>query len=153
MFRMLTGALVGLLGASAVQADMLDISVAAQGNYNNLVADAKLRGDGGGGIEDANLGAGTGAGSVNRIYANFLLDGTTPSGRLNTFVQRFDVSAIPAGSVINSAVLTQFFSNQTANNRTFEGMKLSQLRPGKVSLTTSAAVTPRTICRAIDDRA
>src|SRR5688572_10564675 len=133
MFRMLmTGALVGLLGASAVQADTLDISIDAQGAaYNNMVADAKLRGDGGGGIEDANLGAGAGSGSVNRFYANFLLDGTTPSSRLNTFVQRFDVSSIPAGSTINSAVLTQWFSNSTANNRTFEALKLSQLRPGK----------------------
>jgi hypothetical protein len=96
----MTGALVALLGASAVGADILDISIAAQGQaaYNNLVADAKLRGDGGGGIEDANLGAGAGSGSVNRIYANFLLDGTTPSGRLNTFLQRFDVSSIPAGN-------------------------------------------------------
>ena len=133
MFRILrAGASVGLLGAGAVRAATLDISPAAQGsNYNNLVADAKLRGDGGGGIEDANLGAGTGAGSVNRIYANFLLDGTTPSGRLNTFVQRFDVSSIPAGSTINSAVLTQYFSNQTANGRTFVNLHLSQLRPGK----------------------
>jgi hypothetical protein len=131
MFRMLMTALVGLSGVSAVQAATLDISPAAQGNYNNLVADAKLRGDGGGGIEDANLGAGTGAGGVNRIYANFLLDGTTPSGRLNTFVQRFDVSSIPAGSTINSAILTQWFSNQTANNRTFVNLKLSQLQPGK----------------------
>ena len=110
MSRMLmTGALVWLLGVSAVQAATLDISIAAQGAaYNNMVMDAKLRGDGGGGIEDANLGAGTGSGSVNRIYANFLLDGTTASGRLNTFVQRFDVSSIPAGSTINSATLTQY---------------------------------------------
>jgi hypothetical protein len=123
MFKMLmTGALVGLLGASAVHADTLDISI---------TADAKLRGDGGGGIEDFNLGSGTGAGGVNRFYANFLLDGTTPSGRLNTFLQRFDVSSIPKGATINSATLTEFFSNQTANNRTFEAVKLSQLQPGK----------------------
>jgi hypothetical protein len=129
---LMTGALVGLLGFSAVQAATLDISIAAQGAaYGNMVADAKLRGDGGGGIEDANLGAGSGSGSVNRIYANFLLDGTTPSSRLNTFLQRFDVSSIPAGSIINSAILTEYFSNQTANNRTFVDLKLSQLRPGK----------------------
>src|SRR5687767_849734 len=130
MCRMrMTGALVGLLGASAVQADTLDISIPALGDaaYASLVADAKLRGDGG--LEDANLGAS--AGGSNRLYANFLLDGTTPSGRLNTFVQRFDVSSIPAGSTINSAVLTQWFSNSTANNRTFEALKLSQLQPGK----------------------
>jgi hypothetical protein len=133
MFKMLmTGAVVGSLGAGGVQAATLDISVAAQGNnYNNLVADAKLRGDGGGGIEDANLGAGAGSGSVNRFYANFLLDGTTPSGRLNTFVQRFDLSGIPVGSTINSAILTQSFSNQTANGRTFVNVHLSQLQPGK----------------------
>jgi hypothetical protein len=130
MFRMLmTSAFVGLLGAGAVRAATLDISAAALGNYNDLVADAKLRGDGG--LEDANLGAGTGSGGANRIYANFLLDGTTPSGRANTFVQRFDVSGIPAGSTINSAILTQWFSNQTANNRTFVNLHLSQLQPGK----------------------
>ena len=45
MFRtLMTGAFVGLLGASAVQAATLDISIDAQGAaYNNLVADAKLR--------------------------------------------------------------------------------------------------------------
>jgi hypothetical protein len=46
-------------------------------------------------------------------------------------VQRFDVSSIPAGSTINSAILTQYFSNQTANNRTFVNLKLSQLQSGK----------------------
>src|SRR5687767_10755418 len=130
MCRMrMTGALVGLLGASAVQADTLDISIPALGDaaYASLVADAKLRGDGG--LEDANLGAS--AGGSNRIYANFLLDGVTPSGRLNTFVQRFDVSSIPTGSTINSAILTQYFSNQTANGRIFQALKLSQLQPGK----------------------
>jgi hypothetical protein len=127
---LMTGALVGLLGVSAVQAATLDISVAAQGaTYNNMVADAKLRGDGG--FENANLGTGAGSGGVNRFYANFLLDGTTPSGRLNTFVQRFDVSSIPPGSIINSATLTEYFSNQTANGRTFVDMKLSQLQSGK----------------------
>ena len=128
MFKMpMTGAFVGLLGAGAVQADTLDISIEALGDaYNNLVADAKLRGDGG--LEDWNLGAS--AGDSNRMYANFLLDGT-PSGRLNTFVQRFDVSGIPAGSTINSAILTQYFANRTANNRTFVDVKLSQLQPGK----------------------
>ena len=126
------GVLVGLCGVGAVRAATLDISIAAQGAaYNGMVRDAKLRGDGGGGIEDANLGAGAGSGSVNRIYANYLLDGTTPSGRLNTFLQWFDVSSIPAGSIINSATLTQNFSNQTANNRTFVGLKLSQVGPGK----------------------
>jgi len=141
---LMTGALVGLLGVSAVQAETLDISIAAQGTaYSNMVRDAKLRGDGGGGIEDANLGAGTGATSSNRIYANFLLDGTTPSGRLNTFLQWFDVSSIPAGSIINSAILTEYFSNQTANGRTFVNLNLSQLRPGK-SWTEGISLSPAT---------
>ena len=124
---LMTGALVALLGASAVQADTLDISIDAQGAaYNNLVADAKLRGDSG--LADANLG--TGSGGSNRYYANFLPDGTTQTTRgMTTFVQRFDVSGIPAGSTINSATLTQYFANQTANNRTFVNLKLSQLRP------------------------
>ena len=128
--RMLVaGALVGLWGVTAVQAAVLDISIDAQGAaYNNLVADAKLRGDSG--LADVNLGAGSGG--SNRIYANFLLDGATQTTRgMTTFVQRFDVSSIPAGSTINSATLTQYFANQTANNRTFVDMKLSQLRPGK----------------------
>ena len=147
MFRMLmTGALVGLLGVSAVQADTLDISIATQGNYNNLVADAKLRGDSG--LADANLGVASGG--SNRIYANFLLDGTTQTTRgMTTFVQRFDVSSIPAGSTINSAILTQYFANQTANNRTFVNLKLSQLRPergwiegvGQPAPTTDGSVT------------
>jgi hypothetical protein len=124
----MTGALVGLLGVSAVQAATLDISIAAQGAaYYTMVADAKLRGDGG--LEDWNLGAASGG--SNRMYANYLLDGTTPSGRLNSFIQRFDVSGIPPGATIKSATLTQYFANQSANNRTFAGVKLSQLRPGK----------------------
>jgi hypothetical protein len=126
------GALLGFLAAS-VQAETLDISIAAQGAaYSSMVRDAKLRGDGGGGIEDANLGAGTGASSINRIYANFLLDGTTPSGRLNTFVQWFDVSSIPAGSIISSAILTEYFSNQTANGRTFVICIFRSCNPAKI---------------------
>jgi hypothetical protein len=126
--RLFTGALAGLLGAGAVQAATLDISIAAQGaSYNNLVADAKLRGDGGFG--DWNLGASSG--DSNRIYANYLLDGITQGSRQNTFVQRFDVSSIPPGSTIKSATLTQYFANQNANERIFTAMKLSQMRPGK----------------------
>jgi len=125
---LMTGALVGFLGVSAVEAATLDISIAAQGGaYYEMVADAKLRGDGG--LEDWNLGAS--AGGSNRMYANYLLDGTTPSTRLNSFVQRFDVSSIPPGATITSATLTQYFANQRANTRTFEAVKLSQLRPGK----------------------
>lgn len=130
MSRMLmTSALVGLLGVSAVQADIFEISLASQDvdTYNSMVADAKLRGDGG--LGDWNLGASSGG--SNRMYANYLLDGTTLSGRMNSFVQRFDVTSIPPGATITRATLTQYFANQSANNRTFGGVKLSQLRPGK----------------------
>lgn len=131
MSRMLmTGALVGLLGVSAVQAATLDISIAAQGAaYNNMVADAKLRGDVAGGFQDANLG--NVSGGSNRFYANYLDDGVTLTSRMTHFVQRFDVSSIPAGSIINSAFLTTYFANDNANNRTFTNVKLSQLQPGK----------------------
>ena len=126
--KIVTGALAVLLGAATVQAATLEISIAAQGAaYNNMVADAKLRGDNG--LMDWNLGAASG--DSNRFYANYLPDGMSPSGRQNTFLQRFDVSGIPPGALIKSATLTQYFANQTANNRTFEGIKLSQLRPGK----------------------
>jgi hypothetical protein len=129
MCRILTiGALIGLLGVSALDAAILDISIAAQGDaYTNMVQDTKLRGDGG--LENWNLGASLG-GSM-RMYANYLLDGTTASGRANTFLQRFDVSSIPPGSTINSATLITYLANQTANNRTFVNVKLSRLLPGK----------------------
>jgi hypothetical protein len=125
----MTSALVAGLGVSAVRAATLDISIAAQPNYNNMVADAKLRGDAAGGLQDANLG--NGAGGSNRFYANYFADGVTLDSRMTHFVQRFDVSSIPAGSIITSATLTTFFANQTANNRIFANVKLSQLLPGK----------------------
>jgi hypothetical protein len=130
MSRMLmTVAFVGLLSGSAIQAAVLDISIAAQGaGYNSMVADAKLRGDGG--LQDANLGAVSG--DSDRFYANYLLDGVTPtSGRQNSFVQRFDVSSIPVGAYITSAILTENFANRTVNTRTWFNVKLSRLQPGK----------------------
>jgi len=127
---LMTSALVGLLGVSAVHAATLDISLAAQGAaYNNMVADAKLRGDTAGALQDANLG--NGSGGSNRFYANYLDDGMTLDSRMTHFLQRFDVSSIPAGSIINSAFLTTYFANDNANNRTFTNVKLSQLQPGK----------------------
>src|SRR5688572_28575816 len=97
---LMTGTLIGWLGVSAVEGAILDISIAAQGDaYTNMVFDTKLRGDGG--LEDWNLGAGSGG--SDRMYANYLTNGTTPSGRLNTFLQRFDVSSIPPGTTINNA--------------------------------------------------
>ena len=127
---LMTGALVGLLGVSAVQAATLDISIAAQGaGYNNIVADAKLRGDIAGALQDSNLG--NASGGSNRFYANYLDDGVTLDSRFTHFLQRFDVSSIPPGSIINSALLTTYFANDNANNRTFTNVKLSQLQPGK----------------------
>jgi hypothetical protein len=112
--------------AGSVQADVLDISMGAQGaNYGNMVRDAKLRGDGG--LEDWNLGEGSGG--SNRFYAATDLAGT-PNGRLNTFLQWFDVSSIPAGSTINSATLTTHMANQTANTRTWVDVNLSRLQSG-----------------------
>ncbi len=122
----LAGVMVMSLGVGAAQADVLDISMTAQGvNYNTMVRDAKLRGDGG--LQDWNLGAGSGG--SNRFYANYLLNGS-PSGRLNTFLQWFDVSSIPAGSVINSATLTTYMANQSANTRTWVDVNLSRLQSG-----------------------
>jgi hypothetical protein len=93
---LMTGALVGLLGVSAVQAATLDISIAAQGAaYDNIVADAKLRGDTAGALQDANLV--NASGGSNRFYANYLDDGVTLNSRFTHFLQRFDVSSIPGG--------------------------------------------------------
>jgi hypothetical protein len=129
MSRMLvTGALVGLLGVNLVHAAILDISISAQGDaYQNMVWDTKLRGDGT--LEDWNLGASL-AGSM-RMYANYLTNGSTFSGRSNSFLQRFDVSSIPPGSTIQSATLTTYLANAAANGRTFVDVKLSKLLPGK----------------------
>src|SRR5438876_8301110 len=126
MSRMqMTGALVRLLSIGAVQAATLDISLAAQGaGYNSMVRDGKIRGNDTGTFADANLGAS--GGDSDRFYANYLLDGTTPSGRLNNFLQWFDVSSIPPGSTINTATLTQYFADQTAHARTFVNVKLSR---------------------------
>ncbi len=121
------------LGAGSALADTLDISIAAQGaNYNSMVRDAKLRGDGvdGAGSPWALGNIGNGSGGSNRFYANYLLDGVTSSGRMNTFIQWFDVSSIPAGSTINSATLTVYLANQSANGRTWENVKLSRLLAG-----------------------
>jgi hypothetical protein len=127
---LMIGVLAGLFAISVVQAATLDISIAAQGTaYNDLVADAKLRGDFAGALQDANLG--NVSGGSNRFYANYFDDGVTLDSRMTHFLQRFDVSSIPVGSIINSAFLTTFFGNDTANNRTFTNVKLSQLQPGK----------------------
>jgi hypothetical protein len=127
---LMTGALVGFLGVNAVQAATLDISIAAQGAaYNSMVRDAKLRGDTIGALQDANLG--NVSGGSNRFYANYLDDGVTLNTRMTHFVQWFDVSSIPAGSIINSAFLTTYFANDNANSRTFTNVKLSQLQPGR----------------------
>ncbi len=110
-----------------VQADTLTIAF-GQPNYSNMVRDAKLRGDGG--LEDWNLG--TGSGGSNRFYANYRLDGTLDptNPRKNTFLQWFDVSSIPVGSTVNSATLTTYLANQSANNRTWVDVKLSRLQSG-----------------------
>jgi hypothetical protein len=126
MFRTLMwGVVVALVVAGAAQADILDISVAHNPNYASLVADAKLRGDGG--LQDWNLG--NASGGSNRFYPNYFADGT-PTTRKNTFLQRWDVSSIPAGSIINNAHVYVVFANITANNRTFTDMKLSAVQPG-----------------------
>ncbi|HEX5175781.1 MAG TPA: DNRLRE domain-containing protein, partial [Chthoniobacteraceae bacterium] len=127
---LMTAAVVALFGVGPVHAATLDISIAAQGAaYDNLVADAKLRGDFVGGFQDGNLG--NVFGGSNRFYANYLEDGVTLNSRMTHFLQWFDVSSIPAGSIINSAFLTTYFANDAANNRTFADVKLSQLQPGK----------------------
>ncbi len=121
-------AVIGLLSISAVQAAILDISLTAQGaGYNGMVADAKLRGDGG--LQGDNLGAA--AGDSDRFFSLYNFDGTL-SGRLNNFVQRFDVSSIPAGSYINSAFWTTTFGvSLSAHAHSMNGLNLSQLQPGK----------------------
>ena len=119
-------ALVVALGVSA-RADILDIST-ANANYNSMVRDAKLRGDGAV-FPDQNLG--NASGGSQRFYANYLADGTTVDTRKTHFLQWFDVSSIPVGSTIISATLSTYFANQTANNRTFVNVKLSELLPGK----------------------
>ncbi len=128
MFRtvILGAVMVTLAIVGAVQADILDISVANNPNYANLVADAKLRGDGG--LEDWNLGAASGG--SNRMYAYYNLDGVTPTGRLNNFVQRFDVSTIPPGSIINNAHLYTVISYGNTGSA-MNNWNLSKLLPGK----------------------
>jgi hypothetical protein len=121
------GAVVTLVIAGAAQGTVLDISMTAQGaNYASMVQDAKLRGDGG--LQDYNLGN-VSAGS-NRFYANFTSTGGG-TGRQNNFVQRFNVSSIPVGATIQSAVLTETIGNPNANNRTWVDVNLSRLQPGK----------------------
>ena len=127
----MTVVFIGWLGISAVQAATLNISFAAQGdNYTNMVRDAKIRGNDTQPLADANLGAGRN--DSDRFYAYYKADGVTLQGRLNNFVQWFDVSSIPVGSTINSAYLTNYFGNSISiHDHAILAVKLSRLLPGK----------------------
>lgn len=115
--------------AGVVCGDVLWIAPSQPG-YTSMTKDAKLRGDGG--LGDYNIGAGSAAGGNNRFYALNYDDGgvINPTDRLNSFLQWFDVSSIPAGSAVTKADLW-FYMGAGNTGADFYDVKLSRLRAGK----------------------
>lgn len=116
--------------AVVAQADTLTIQNGVP-NYLSLVDDAALRAEGMINSTDpwteGNIGNATGYGS-HRMYP----DVGAASGRgPRRYLTRFDVSSIPAGSIINSATMGLFFQRSGSNAEAISGYKLSRLQPGK----------------------
>jgi len=120
---------VALVIAGAAQGDVLTIEN-GMANYSSLVGDAALRSEGtvGSGLwADGNIGNSTFAGS-HRMYPDVGYPDTRGPRR---YLVRYDVSSIPAGSIINSATMSLWFQRSGSTAPEISGYKLSRLQPGK----------------------
>ena len=122
--------LILVAGAAVTQADTLTIENGVP-NYLSLVDDAALRAEGtSDGVNpwaEGNIGNATGYGS-HRMYP----DVGAWSGRgPRRYLTRFDLSSIPAGSIINSATMGLWFQRGNSSAEAISDYKLSRLQPGK----------------------